>query len=130
VAGILSDVVREAARRFPDRTAIVAADATLTYGELDPLADAVGAGLAAAGIRPGDLVSLVLPSNAAYIVGFLGLARLGAVATGVSPRYTAAERAKVVAKASPVAAMVTEQLAEGLPSDLPLLHATDARWTG
>jgi acyl-CoA synthetase (AMP-forming)/AMP-acid ligase II len=130
VAGILSDIVREAAQRFPDRTAIVAADATLTYGELDPLADSVGAGLAAAGIRAGDLVSLVLPSNAAYIVGFLGLARLGAVATGVSPRYTAAERAKVVAKASPVAAMVTDDLAEGLPADLPLLRATDARWTG
>jgi acyl-CoA synthetase (AMP-forming)/AMP-acid ligase II len=130
VAGILSNVVREAAQRFPDRTAIIAADATLTYGELDPLADAVGAGLAAAGIRAGDLVSLILPSNAAYIVGFLGLARIGAVATGVSPRYTAAERAKVVAKASPVAAMVTEELAEGLPDDLLQIRATDARWTG
>jgi len=29
VAGILSDIVREAAQRFPDRTAIVASDAPL-----------------------------------------------------------------------------------------------------
>ena len=130
MAGILSETVREAARRFPDRTAIVAADATLTYGELDLLADSVGAGLAAAGIRPGELVALILPSNAAYIVGFLGLARLGAVATGVSPRYTAAERAKVVAKADPIAAVVSDELAEGLPAQLRLIRPADARWTG
>ena len=125
---MLSAVVGEAARRFPERTALVAGDATLTYGELDPLADAIGAGLAGAGIAPGELVALVLPSNAEYVLAYLGLARLGAVATGVSPRYTPAERAKVVAKAQPAAAMVTDELAEGLPGDLPLIRSTGDLW--
>lgn len=117
----LASTVREAARRFGERPVYVAADGwSLTYGELDGLSDEVARGLAHHhGIRAGDLVALVLPSTPDYAVAYAALAKLGAITAGVNPRYTAPERAAVVAAAQPRLVVTTAALAEGLASDAP-----------
>lgn len=111
---VLDEVLREAASRFPRRVAVVHDELRLTYGALDGLVEEVAAGLARAGVGPGDLVALVLPSGAEYVVACLGLARLGAITTGVNPRYTPSERRKVLDRAGPDVVIATEDLAEGL----------------
>ncbi len=123
----LASTVREAARRFGERPAYVAAGGwTLTYAALDELSDEVAAGLAAQhGIRVGDLVALVLPSTPDYAVAYAALAKLGAITAGVNPRYTAPERAAVVAAAQPRLVLSTAALADGL-AGTPLQVVTAA----
>ncbi|NUS56503.1 MAG: acyl--CoA ligase [Streptomycetaceae bacterium] len=124
---VVAAVLREAARRFPERRALVQGSTAFTYAGLDALTDQVAAGFARRGVRAGDLAALVLPTGPEYVVAYLALARLGAVTTGVGPRYMAAERAKVLAQAQPELVIATDELAEGVPSGPELLLCTPAK---
>jgi acyl-CoA synthetase (AMP-forming)/AMP-acid ligase II len=123
---VLAQVLREAARRFPERRALVHGGSAFTYAGLDAITDQVAAGLARRGVRPGHLVALVLPSGPEYVVAYLALARLGAITTGVGPRYTPAERAAILAQAAPDVVMVTDELTEGIPAGPELVRCVPA----
>ena len=117
---MLSSSLREAARRFPQRPVLVAADGwPVTYEQLDRLVDEVALGLADLGVAPGDVVALALPSTPEYVAAYLGAARLGAVTAGINPSLAPAERAALVGLARPRLVLVTEALAPGLPDDTP-----------
>ena len=62
--------LRRHAAAHPDKTALVDDRVRLSYAELDRLADRVAAGLAARGIRAGEVVSSVLPNRAEAAVLF------------------------------------------------------------
>lgn len=119
--------VREAARRFGDRAAFVAADGwALSYADLDRLSDEVAAGFAVDhGVGEGDVVALVLPSSPEYVVAYAATAKLGAIAAGVNPRYAPPERAALVARAAPKVVLVAPQLLDGLVGP-PVVVAVEA----
>ena len=54
----LGEELRISARRHADRTAVVAPDGSVSYGELDGMADEYAAGMAKLGIMPGDTVEV------------------------------------------------------------------------
>jgi acyl-CoA synthetase (AMP-forming)/AMP-acid ligase II len=118
---VLSHTLAEAARRFPERRALVHREMEFTYGRLDALATELAAGLAKEGIQTGDVAALVLPAGPEYVLAYLALARLGAIATGVGHRYTPDERAKVLVQADPTVVLTTEELAVGVPSGPPMI---------
>src|SRR5205814_7818320 len=90
---VLREVVGEAARRFTDTPAYVAAERwSVTYADLDRVSDEVAAGLVARGVGPGDVVALALPACPEYFVAYLASAKAGAVTAGVNPRLSAPER--------------------------------------
>jgi acyl-CoA synthetase (AMP-forming)/AMP-acid ligase II len=114
---VLPTITREASRRFGDRAALVAAGGwPVTYAQLDAVSDEVAASLATRGIGAGDLVALVLPSTPDYVVTYLGAAKLGAITSGVNPRLTVAERARILDRAAARLVVCTADLAEGIPS--------------
>lgn len=89
----LAATVREAARRFGPRAALVDPDGTaVSYADLDARSDQVAAGLLAAGVRAGDVVLLRLPSDSAYVVAYAAAAKVGAITAGVNPRLAAPEQ--------------------------------------
>src|SRR4051812_45890127 len=102
--------VREAARRFGERTAYVIEPPggtwrdgfTLTYADLDRLSDEYAAGLLDRGVKAGDRVALVTAPGAEYLIGYLGAAKVGAVTAGVNDRLSATERDAVLERAAPV----------------------------
>lgn len=71
----------------PDALAVQAADATLTYAELEARADAVAGRLQVAGVVPGDVVGLCVERSGALVVGALGILRAGGAYVAVDPRY-------------------------------------------
>jgi amino acid adenylation domain-containing protein len=79
-----------AATRSPNETAIVAPDATLTYRQLDVSADRLAGRLIERGVRPGDIVALVAPRSAAFVVGALGILKADAVYLPIDPTYPSA----------------------------------------
>ncbi len=110
----LAVVVPEAARRFGTRPAFVTpAGWSLTYADLDRLSDEAAAGMAD-GVSAGDLVALVLPSMPDYVVAYAAAAKLGAITAGVNPRFTAAERARVLQAARPALVLVDPTMTDGV----------------
>jgi o-succinylbenzoate---CoA ligase len=76
----------------PARPALLTPAGSLTYAELADRARAVAGGLAARGVRPGDLVGLALPAGEDFAAALHGCLLLGAAAVPVDLRLTAAER--------------------------------------
>ena len=85
--------IAEAARRFADRTAYVTPLGwSLSYADVDRLSDEVAVGLAARGVRAGDVVGLVLPAGPEYLLTYAATAKLGAITAGVNDRLSERER--------------------------------------
>ncbi|MFI9724235.1 class I adenylate-forming enzyme family protein [Streptomyces sp. NPDC052396] len=80
----LDALLGDAARSAPDRPAIVTADRTVTFAELDATATAVAAGLAA-GTEPGDVVALVSTLDPEFAAAYYGIARARCVIAIVNP---------------------------------------------
>jgi acyl-CoA synthetase (AMP-forming)/AMP-acid ligase II len=118
---MLPEIARQAARRFGDRPAMVAAGGwTVSYRRLDERSDEVAVALTHRGIAEGDLVTLVLPSTPDYVVAYLAAAKLGAVTSGVNPSLTPSERGRIVGRAGSALVLAHPDLARGLPDDAPV----------
>ncbi|MFB7253899.1 non-ribosomal peptide synthetase [Streptomyces nojiriensis] len=81
-------VARQVAAR-PHKTAVVGADTSLTYAELDRLSDTVAARLATRGIRPGDRVAVCLERTPLLAATLLGVLKAGAAYVPLDPAYPA-----------------------------------------
>jgi long-chain acyl-CoA synthetase len=78
--------LEDAARDFPERTAIVAGRHRIDHVTLRVRADTVATALSHRGVATGDRVLVGLPNGPALPVVLLALWRLGAVAVPVDPR--------------------------------------------
>jgi non-ribosomal peptide synthetase-like protein len=75
---ILADLLEATARRAPDHPALIAGERSLTYAELDALADRAASRLIDAGIEPGDIVGLWMPRGIDLLVMQAAIAKAGA----------------------------------------------------
>ena len=62
-----------------------------SYAELDAEVDRLAGLLAGAGLRAGDVGSVVLPNGMAFLATFMAVTRAGGVAAPLNPAYTAQE---------------------------------------
>ncbi len=72
------------AAAVPDRVFLRFHDGDLSFAETHARVDALAAGLAGLGVSRGQLVPVLLPNGADFVVTWLALCRLGAVATLVN----------------------------------------------
>ncbi|KAL4095220.1 hypothetical protein PRIC1_008597 [Phytophthora ramorum] len=99
------NVVEQHARTMGDKAAFVCGltDRTITYANLLRSAKKLCAGLAANGLKKGDVVILHSTNCIEYPVVFLALNRLGAICSPSSPQFTAQELADQIEAAKAVA---------------------------
>lgn len=117
---VLARTVTEAARRFGDRTCLVAPGGwELSYRDLDRLSDEAAVALARRGLGPGGTLALVLEPCPEYVVLYAAAAKLGAATAGVNHRLTGAERSAVLEVADPDLVVASPALAPG-HVDLPV----------
>lgn len=83
----LSFLLRSAASKYPDRIAVVASDATLTYQQLDRRVDAIASGFRGLGLA-GSAVASIMQNSADTVTLYLALARAGLVNVPVNYRLT------------------------------------------
>jgi acyl-CoA synthetase (AMP-forming)/AMP-acid ligase II len=83
----LTDFVLDPGRAQASHPAIVDGSTrrSVTYGELRERVRRTAAGLAARGIRKGDVVALCSPNSPEFGILFHGIARLGAIVTTINP---------------------------------------------
>jgi acyl-CoA synthetase (AMP-forming)/AMP-acid ligase II len=109
-------LLREVAAKHPDAEAFVEANGRrLSYGAWDRAADGIAAGLAANRATAGDVVALLLPSSLDYMVCYQAAMRLGAITTGINQRLGPEEVDHILARATPVITVVSDDDARRLP---------------
>jgi long-chain acyl-CoA synthetase len=77
-----------AAERHPDKTAVVYLGTQFSYRKLKALAEQFAAALSDNGIIAGRKVMLYIPNSIQWVVSWLGIQKLGAVAVPITPIYT------------------------------------------
>ncbi|HEX9208644.1 MAG TPA: AMP-binding protein, partial [Steroidobacteraceae bacterium] len=88
----LLELVDQGIARFRDRPSFTCMDRTLTYGDLDVLANRFGAYLQkVARLRRGDRIAIMLPNILQYPVAILGAFRAGLTVVNTNPMYTPRE---------------------------------------
>ncbi len=87
----LADLFEAVCDAAPDRTAIVAGDRRLTFGEVDERSTRLAHHLAANGVKAGDHVGLYLYNGPEYVEGLFAAYKLRAVPINVNYRYVEAE---------------------------------------
>jgi O-succinylbenzoic acid--CoA ligase len=90
---ILPIALRGHAQSTPDAPAIVEPGRTWSFASLDAHADALAAGLVAAGVRPGDRVALLVAPSATAIALLAAAGRVGACVAPLGTMLTAPELA-------------------------------------
>jgi long-chain acyl-CoA synthetase len=106
----VDSLLREAARRHPDRTALIFFGARTSYREVDRAADRFAHVLAGMGVGKGDRVSLHLPTSPAFVIAFMGAMRVGAIAVPMNPLYVERELGILFEQVSPKVSVTIDLL--------------------
>jgi long-chain acyl-CoA synthetase len=75
-------------RDFPDSIALMYLGKTFTFSQLREAAESIAASLHDFGVTPGDKAILYLPNSPQWVMAWLALLRIGAIAIPISPIYT------------------------------------------
>jgi len=121
----LDDWLAQRSQSCPDRTALLAEGAAVTYAELEAEATWVARRLAAHGVRRGSVAALTMHAHREQVVLAHALMKIGATLLPLSPRLTAAERAAVIAAEEPIVDLDDAGELTQTEADLPLLGEHD-----
>ena len=79
----------------PDRPALVHGERIVSWGDLDAITDRIAAGLAARGLKPGDIAGQMLRNTPDYMLAYFGCVKAGVVPVNVNYHYKARELADI-----------------------------------
>src|SRR5215213_9643551 len=111
----LHELFEEQARRTPENPALEDKDISLTYSELDGLAERLAAYLRSKDIGPEEPVGVYMERRAEYVVACLAAMKAGGAYLILELAYPPPLLADVVADASPRIVLTQERYADRLP---------------
>ncbi len=116
----LHSFFEERAALHPDLPAVLCGDRSLTYGELERLANRVARLLLARGVQPGDNVGVCLERSPELVAALFGVLKAGAAYVPLEPSYPPARRSSIARQSA--VALLLEELPEELAavSDAPV----------
>ena len=103
------DLVLKAAGKYPDTMAYDFFGSTVTYKEFAESIDLCAKALTAAGIRPGERVTICMPNTPQAVIMFYAVNRIGAVANMVHPLSAEEEIVFYINSSNSVAALTLDQ---------------------
>jgi O-succinylbenzoic acid--CoA ligase len=121
----LDDWLAQRSVSAPERVALEAEGAAMTYAELEAEATWVARRLAAHGVRRGSTAALTMHPRREQVVIAHALMKVGARMLPLSPRLTEAERAAIVAAEEPIVDIDDPGELTQTEADLPLLGEHD-----
>lgn len=112
----------------PTRTALVAADQTLTYEELNQSANRIAHHLIGAGVKERDSVVLLLPRRSFYFAALFGVLKAGASFIPCDPEYPADRIRHIISDSGASFIITTDEHMAEYPAEQVLLM--DSLMTG
>ena len=110
----------------PERPALIHGDRIVTWAELDSLTDSIAAGLAALGLKPGDVAGQMLRNTPDYMLAYFGCAKAGVTPVNVNYHYKDRELADIFERFGLKALFVESDFAERAQSTI---SQTSAGWS-
>ncbi len=87
----LNAYLKEALEKYAKQPAFYSMGKSLTYGEIDKMAEQLGAYLHSRGLKPGDKVAIMMPNLLQYPIALFACIRAGLVVVNTNPLYTPRE---------------------------------------
>src|SRR5215212_5802919 len=112
----LVDYLRQNAAEAPEHPAILFKGARLTYADLERETDRFASALVKLGVKPGDRVSIALPNCPQFMIGEIGIWKIGAIACPLNPTYTERELEDAFNASGAEVAVVLNRLYEKIKS--------------
>jgi acyl-CoA synthetase (AMP-forming)/AMP-acid ligase II len=109
----VTDALDAAAAQLGDREAYVEVGRRLSFADWASAADGLAATFVEHGVRPGDVVALMLPPSIDFAIAYAAALRVGAVATALNTRLGPREVAGIIERCQP--ALVVRDGSLGLP---------------
>ena len=131
VGSNLADLVSDNAARIPDAPAIVVADRTVGWSELERLVRAVAGGLVARGLQRGDRVAMLVGNSPEFVYTYFGILRAGMVAVPINTSYTPREVTQLLQQSQSgllVCDAERRELAADAAGDVPTVEIATADW--
>ena len=126
----LATILRETAAATPDAIVCHAAGTVTTYQQLDEQSGQFAAGLAAAGLSPGQVVAIQLPNVPDFLTAYFGALKAGLIVLPVNPLLKTPEIAYLLTDAAAalmvgMAGLHTDAAGACEPLGVPLYLAGD-----
>ena len=118
---LLWHYLRDSAARYPDRPAVQAGDAVLTYAELDEASARLGTALASRGVGPGTRIGLYMPRSERSVVVTHGASKAGAAYVPIDPNAPAPRAGFILANGGVTAVATTARKLAQLADQLAAL---------
>ena len=124
----LRELLEQRAAEAPDKTFLFSeADGRqFSYAEFDAAVNRTAALLASQGVQKGDVVSLLMPNSAEYVIAYFACWKLGALAGPVNSLLKPHELVYIISNSEAKVLLVHSEFLpaiEGIRSDLPALRA-------
>jgi acyl-CoA synthetase (AMP-forming)/AMP-acid ligase II len=106
----IPELLQLAAAHHPEREVFVDGTRRLSFGQLNHLADRLARALWKAGLRPGNVIALMLPSSIDYAVCYHAAMRIRAIASGINPRLGPVEISHIMDALRPAAVIHSDDV--------------------
>ncbi|HYP40293.1 MAG TPA: long-chain fatty acid--CoA ligase [Chloroflexia bacterium] len=114
--------VERGRRFFPNKVALIFEGKSFTYTQLDDMVNRAANALRGLGIERGDRVALLLPNIPEFVISYLAIQKIGAVAVSLNVMLKRDEIKFILDDSGSIALITTEELAANVPAqDLPCL---------
>ena len=87
--GNIYEAFATASAKFRNRTAVIYLGTRFSYNRIMKLAENFAASLCDQGVGQGERIILYIPNCLQWVIAWLGIQRIGAVAVPITPIYTA-----------------------------------------
>ncbi|KZE44088.1 hypothetical protein AV540_01955 [Brevibacillus parabrevis] len=122
------ELVCAMAEKMPEQLAVVSAEGSLTYAQLDAKANQLANYLQQQGITPETLVGICVERSSEMIVGQLGILKAGGAFVPMDPAYPQERLAFMMADTGMPFVLTQERLLETLPAGDAAFICLDADW--
>ena len=123
------DQFADLAARFPENTALIGEDLTLSFRALDRLANRYARWARANGVTKGDTVALLMANRPEFIAAWLGVARAGGVTALLNFNQRGASLAHSITITRPRLLILDASLAETYDTAKGLLEDAPEVWS-
>ena len=122
------EFLRNSARKFPDRDAVIYLDATHSYATLWEQIECFAANLTGMGIKNGDRVALLLPNTPQFILAYNAVLLCGATVVALNPLQSVEEIERQTTVTDSKLLIILDRLLEKLPDKHPELIIAEAAY--
>ncbi|MFH0788662.1 MAG: AMP-binding protein [Pseudomonadota bacterium] len=120
----VSNLIKRAVQDTPEKTAIIFEEKRFSYSELDTLINKAAEGFIGLGLKPGQVLSLFLPSLPELIIAYLGTVRAGVTVNVINAMLREQEVAHILKDCRSQAVLTDAArlpIIESLRSEVPSL---------